>query len=103
MHLSTFADALYLHKGFFDGIPGYLFYGTSPDRGVPRKVHKLLLVTLRRAYVIARLSHDIGSYTPWLATPLFKTNLKSCGSYVLTRSQHPDLLGQGVRHQPCNP
>jgi hypothetical protein len=28
----------------------------SPDQGVPRQVHTLLLATLRRAYVLARLS-----------------------------------------------
>ncbi len=50
--------SLIQHEGYSGGLPGYPSTETSPDQGVPRQVRMLLLVTLQRAYVLARLSLD---------------------------------------------
>jgi hypothetical protein len=44
--------------GYCSGLCGYACTGMSPDEGVPRQVHTLLLVTLQRTYILARLSLD---------------------------------------------
>ncbi len=57
----------------------------SPDRGVPQQVCMLLLVTLRRANVLARLSLDrVGA----------PGEGASEGGYALGLAAHKALLGQ---------
>ncbi len=61
--LATYTSLLLLHNLYLyeersGSFLGYLCTIVSPDQGILRKVRMLLLVTLRRANVSARLSHD---------------------------------------------
>jgi hypothetical protein len=62
--LAAYTSLPWLHnlkwcERYSSGLPVHPCTGASPDGGIPQYVRTLLLATLRRAYVLARLSLDI--------------------------------------------